>query len=310
MSLKKESIKRLVHYYQLAFSFDTDKNINDQIRKTFAEIVSLARAKDVKRYQTSNNKFLYINDISFVPADKYIKGKLLSVRTDLYPEIINMTNDEIRDIEAADGEGIVHTTHFIVYYGAKKTYLALEFNAEGARIQDFSYYLKAVPKKDIVLDAVDYFPVIRDDINEMNRRINSVSGLTVQLHKDNAQIIKEFDDRIASALNASLAFNDVEYANIDIKFSMKRNADKSDSRGVIGYIVDKIKANRINKDNVSKIQVTATDEDDNNRIAVFDLLVDKLKSHVTVEKKKNSRTVVSSDMFEKMWSQIVKQRLI
>lgn len=312
-------VERTIHFYQLIFSFDTDRpDVQyDNVVKVFKDIVALAKAKDSKRYQPMNDKFIFINNIDFVPADRYIKGKLLSIRKDLMPELMDMNNDEISNIDASDEQGIVETNHFIIYYGGKQVYLALEFNRPGAQVQDLLYYIKSVPKSSVKLQVVDKLPIVRDDIDEIKRRIKNVSSVSLQLHKSNEAVVKEFPGNTASALNALFNIDGIEYANIDLKFNVQRNGEaksidkieSEDSSSVVNRIIEGIKRGRIRKNNVDKILVTARDEDSNDRMALFDLLFDKAKSKIRIERNPKSKTIVSEKMFELMWSSLVKQRL-
>lgn len=320
MPLASDRVKRIIHFYELIFSFDTDSpsKKHDNIKAVFSDIVALAKARDKSRYQSMNDKFLFINDITFVPTDKYIKGKLLSIRTDLMPELMNMSNDEISNITAKAEEGIVETNHFIVYYGGRRVYLALEYNQPGAKIQDFVYYVSSIPKRTVKLQSVDKLNVVRDNIDEMKRRIKDISALNVRLHKENQEVVKEFDDNTATAMRSLLNIDDIEYASLDIKFKVRRKGEAAidnsnfdeDSSSIVDKIISGIKRGRITKQNVDKILVVAKDEDDNERMALFDLLFDKVKANVLVERNPKSRTIISSQMFELMWSKMLTQRLI
>jgi hypothetical protein len=319
MPLADEKLKRIVHFYELVFSFQSDNPAerHDNIRAVFNDVVHLAHDRDSLRYQTMNQKFLFINEISFEPTEKYIKGKLLSIKKDLLPELMDMDNDTISDLPTNDAQGIVETTHFIVYYGGRRVYLALEYNDTGAKIQEFVYYINAVPKRNVDLLSLDKLNIIRDNIDEIERRIKEISSFRVRLHKDNEQLADEFDGATATALRSLLDMDKVEYADIDVKFSGDRVSENAEQTGnedktpqnIVSKIISSIRGGRIHKENVKKILVVAKDEDDNDRTAVFDLLFDKVKSYVRVSKKPNSRTVLSEEMYSLMWQKLIQNRL-
>jgi hypothetical protein len=319
MPLADEKLKRIVHFYELVFSFQSDNPAerHDKIRAVFNDVVHLAHDRDRARYQTMNQKFLFINEISFVPDERYIKGKLLSIKKDLLPELMDMDNDVISDLPTNEAQGIVETTHFIVYYGGRRVYLALEYNDTGAKIQEFIYYINSVPKRNVDLLSLGKLNIVRDNINEIERRIKEISSFRIRLHKDNEQLSDEFDGATATALRSLLNIDNVEYADIDVKFSGNRVSERAEQtsneaetpKNAVRKMIDSVRRGRINKENVKKILVVAKDEDDNDRTAVFDLLFDNVKSYVRVSKKPNSRTVLSEEMYSLMWQKLVQNRL-
>jgi hypothetical protein len=315
MPLRTERLDRIIHFYQLVFSFDTDAP-QHQYRKivdVFRDIKKITSERDGRRYQPMNDKFLFINDIDFDTTNKYIKGKLLSVRQDLMPQLIGMSDDEVSDIAARDDQGIVETNHFIIYYGGRKVYIAFEYNRSGAFIQEMTYYIKAVPKQTVELQELDYLPIVRDDINEIKRRMNAISSLTVQLHKSNEEVLREFPEGTASAMRTLLNIENIDYANVDLKFKVDRaqgTPEGESPESIIGKLIEGIQRGRIRKNNIDKILVVARDEDNGNKMALFDLLFDKVKSKISVDRNPKSRTIVSNQMFEKMWQELNRQRLV
>lgn len=317
MPLQTERVDRNIHYYQLVFSFNTDTPgvQRRKILDVFRDIKALTNARDTRRYQPMNDKFLFINDIDFETTDKYIKGKLLSVRQDLMPQLIAMNNDEVSDIVARDDQGIVEANHFIIYYGGRKVYVAFEYNRSGAFIQELTYYIKSIPKQTVELQNLEYLPIVRDDINEIKRRMNAISSLTVQLHKSNQEVLREFPQGTASALSTLLSIENIDYASVDLKFKTNRRSEGPDDAGesstsLVEKIIEGIQRGRIRKNNIDKILVVAKDEDNGNKMALFDLLFDKVKSKISVDRNPNSRTIISNQMFELMWREMNRQRLI
>ena len=103
-------IKRDVNYYQLDFSF-VEKN---DLKIFFETITRLAVTRAKIRYQRFGDKFIFIQGLK--NQDGIINAKVRCIRLDLFPEIINMVTDDIKEIEGSEYDGIVETTHILIDY--------------------------------------------------------------------------------------------------------------------------------------------------------------------------------------------------
>jgi hypothetical protein len=105
---------RVIHFYDINFGFKDDSLPHGHFVELFKQVIEMSKKRDESRYVRSGDKRLFIQDIKFVPDIEQVHGKLRAVRLDVTPEILNMKTDTARDIEMAEEEGIVETTHFVI----------------------------------------------------------------------------------------------------------------------------------------------------------------------------------------------------
>lgn len=308
---KIKKIKRTIHYYELDFKF-YDEFVavdGDKFRELFRLIISLAKTRANIRYQNFGEKAIFIQDVKIEPVNKVVTGKLRCVRKDILPEIMNTLTDEAHGIEAKDEEGLVETTHFIIDFSQKSKKLAIEHNQFGAKIGDFALYLQTIGISKKAVMEVGFAPIVKDELSKLKSRINRCSEFHVKVHKDNIDSIKSMDKSLFSALNASMEQFKNEYATLILKFDYRQKQATKEINKSIFNIIGKLIKNKSNTEYFNVLTVRAENSDKNNLLENFDLLVDKVKSEVWVEKKKRYRTVVSLDIFDKMKSELIKKKV-
>lgn len=308
---KIEKIKRTIHFYDLQFTFldDFKPEDGDQFREVFKIIISLAKTRANIRYQEFGEKSIFIQDIKLDPLEKIITGKLRCIRKDILPELMNTTTDEARGIDAKDEEGLVETTHFVIDYSKKRKKLAIEFNQFGAKIGDFINYIQNIGINKKALLSVGFTPIVKDELSKLQERINRCSEFIVKVDKDNVEEIKSMDEKIYSALKASIDNFSCDYATLILKFDYKKRLATDEMNKSIFNITRKLIKDKSKIELFNHLSVKAEDGEKNNLLENFDLLIDKVKSEVWVEKKKRYRTVISIDIFEKMKSELIKKHI-
>lgn len=308
---ENEKIKRIIHYYELKFDFlaEFKPDDGDQFREIFRIIISLAKTRANIRYQEFGEKSIFIQDVKIEPANKLVIGKLRCVRSDILPEIMNKNTDEARGIEAKEEEGLVETTHFIIDFSKKTKKLAIEFNQFGAKVTDFVHYLQNIGINKNALKTVGFTPIVKDELSKLQDRIRRCSEFVVKVHKDNIEEIKALDGKIYSALQASMEHFHSDYATLILKFNYRERKETKEINSSIFNIVRKLVKDKSKTELFNTLSVKAEDTDKNELLENFDLLVDKVKSEISVEKKKRYRTVVSIDIFEKIKSELIKKKI-
>jgi hypothetical protein len=306
-----EKIKRTIHFYYLDFEFTEEfkPEDGDQFREIFRIIIALAKTRANIRYQEFGDKSIFIQDVEVEHVNKVIIGKLRCVRKDILPEIMNTKTDEARGIEAKEEEGLVETTHFVIDYSKKKKKLAIEYNQFGAKIGDFVRYIQNIGVSKKAVKTIGFTPIVKDELSKMQERINRCSEFVVKVHKDNVEKIKSLDDNIYSALKSSIDHFKSDYATLILKFDYKQRSETQEMNNSIFNVIRKLTQDRTKTELFNHLSVKAEDSKKNNLLENFDLLIDKVKSEVRVEKKKRYRTVVSVDIFEKMKSEILRKNI-
>lgn len=304
--MKTEYFKRKINYFEIKPILSEGKSISE-FNSVFKIIKQLQDAKHRNRFFEHGAKMLYMTDIKFMPEYKQIKGKLLNIRMDVFPELMNTVNDVIRDIEAAESEGIVESSHFILSYKGNELMLSLEFNQYGPRITDFIGYLTNKGSALEIFEKIDFYPMQRDDLDSYRKRINNVSMVTAKVHKDNWKRIQDFDKELFDAFKTGSNVSDAEYVTLVFSYNYRDLRSSMKIRSKIMNIIGKLINDKTATNVFNTLKVKAEDEARNNKIREFDLLNLWVKSEIKVEKKLKSRAIVSADIFQKMQDEFYKE---
>lgn len=293
-------IKRDINYYQLEFDFEEDINLVS----FFKEIKELSRTRAKIRYQKMGDKYIYFQGVE--ESNSIFSVKVRCVRLDVFPEIIDMDTDNIKAIESAEKEGIMETTHFIIDFSNKKTFMALEYNHLGAKISDIVQYFKKIGVRKKMLKELGFVPVVNVDVTTLKQRLERVSEFSMKIHKDNIPELEKIDGDIFQYAKASVEHFENDYALIDIKIDYKKFAATPKIGGVVDKLIDFITRKPANKHIFNYLKVKGEDNEKNNLLEIFDLLQDKIYSPIRVQKKKKQKTIVSEDILEKMKGELTK----
>ncbi|MDX9883170.1 MAG: hypothetical protein RBS73_14000 [Prolixibacteraceae bacterium] len=297
---------RKINYFELSPTYIQGSNMEDFI-SVFSLIKELQNSKNPERFFYNGEKTLYMTDIKFDDEHKQIRGKLLNIRMDIFPELIDTISNVVRDIEAAESEGVVETSHFVLSYKKDSLLLSFEFNQYGPRISDFTGFLSNKAQKLNAFEKLDYNPYSRDDLPKYKRRINRISTLIAKVHKDNYKRINDFDRELFDAFDTANKISESEYVTLDFKYGYHELKGSMKIRGKIMNIIDRLISDKTATNVFDTLKVKAEDEDHNNRIKEFDLLNIWVKSELKVEKKTKSRAIVSADIFQKMQDELQKE---
>ncbi|RSK41327.1 hypothetical protein [Mangrovimonas spongiae] len=304
--MASKKVKRTINYFNIVPLFNDGQELSDFI-DIFSTINNLSNTKDKDRFVINKEKRLYITNLSFNENQKRISGKLLNIRMDSFPELMNTSDDKIRDIEAADDEGIIETAHFILSYLNDSLVLSFEFNQFGPRISDFIYYLENISYRFDVLTKIEYQPFVRDELDSYKKRIKRVSSVIAKVHKDDVRRINEFDSELFDAFETAERISDAEYVTLQLNYDYRQLSDTPKIKDKIFNIIDSVRRDKSLLNVFSSLKVKAEDEQTANRIKDFDLLNIWVKSRINVEKKEKSRVIISSDILLKMNQELTKE---
>lgn len=296
-------VKRDINYYQLDFRFIDQNNI-----KIFFDTItrlSVTRAKI--RYQRFGDKFIYIQGVQ--NEDGVINAKVRCIRLDLFPEMINMKTDTITELEGDENDGIVETTHILIDFRKSKTFLSIEYNHHGAKINEIAEYIKRIGVNEKILEDVGYLAIVNSDLTKLKNRINRISEFAMKIHKDNLDKLKKMDGNLFQSATAATDHFENEFATIDLKIDYRKFSDTPAIRSSVFNLLNFLVKNPSERHIFNYVKVRAEDEERNNILETFDLLQDKIYSPIKVQRKKKQKTIISEDMFAKMLIEINKLNL-
>lgn len=312
MSTTKQTIKRTIHYYEIDIDFTEtfEAEDDDLFREFFRLIAHLGETKAPMRYQQIGERKIFIQGVRFdKEGKKLITGMLRCVRSDLFPEIMNMTNDLTKGIDVLEDEGIVETTHFVIDYTNSTKKLAIEYNLYGAKIGDLLTYWNLVGKAMDCTEAIKYKPVIKNDLNKVKERLGKCSELYASVHKENVDAIEKMDKKLYTGLKTVRDQYNPEYVNLSLKFDYKQRSETQEANLTIKNLISHLSKKPEAVTFFNTLKTKSEDKLNDFKLEVFDLLVNRVQSRISVEKTPKYRTVVSQHMFEQMTDAMKNKRI-
>lgn len=296
-----ENTKTKVYYYELNFGFNSGENLT-----TFFDALTILSATKAEiRYQYFGERYIYIQGVN--NDSNIIKGKLRSIRKDIFPQLIDMSSDEVTDLDDRGNDGIMDTSHFIIDFRRQSTILALEYNHSGAKIDDFVKYMEKIGIAKSIIKKLGYQFLTDENLIDLESRINRISEFSLKIHKNNFDLIRDMDGDILQAAEATINNFENEYALLNFKFDYRKFTDTPKIKRSVLNIVNWFVANPNKKNLFNYLNFKAEDLANDNRIRLYDLIVSKEKSEFNVQKKRKAKTIISEDMFPKMLLEIEKK---
>lgn len=296
-----ENTKTKVYYYELKFGFKPGENLT-----TFFETLkNLSVTKAKIRYQYFGERYIYIQGVN--NDSNIIKGKLRSIRKDIFPQLIDMSSDEVTDLDDRGSDGIMDTSHFIIDFRRQSTIIALEYNHSGAKIDDFVKYMEKIGVSKSIINNLGYQFLTDESLVDLENRINRISEFSLKIHKNNIDLVREMDGDILQAAEATINNFENEYALLNFKFDYKQFKDTPKIKRSILNVVNWFVENPNKKNLFNYLNFKAEDLTNGNRLRLYDLIVSKEKSEFNVQKKRKAKTIISEDMFPKMLNEIEKK---
>ena len=304
-----QTVKRLVHYYNLLVGYAPNyqlKNVSEPFHDVFEAILKEINNDGVFRYMPYADKTFVIPEISINQHTGFIQGKLFAIRGEDFPEVYNLTTALTRDFDAADNEGLVETSHFVINYKKLHPTVAFEYNQYGAKITDLARYLGNIAQQRGIANGIIHQHIVRDQLSTFIDRMGRYSKLEVKVHRDQVDRLRNIEGGLATVFEQTFEEFEGEYADFEIKFDLKSSSPASKASGLVKRLIGQLLRNPQNAGVFNILSVTAEDKDINNRLQAFDLLVDKVKSELIVQKKSRSRTILSGDILHQMHNEMIR----
>lgn len=304
------TISRTIHYYDLHFKFNNDGDPQENFRNLFSTITIQSQQRDPERYINLGNKSLFINDIRFHPEKKQIRGILRLVRKDALPLLMDTTTDETTDLNLLENQGLVENTHFLIDYTKKIKKLVLEYNQFGAKLSDLCFYLEDIGIKKCDLVTLTPMYITNDNVQDTLAKANMISEFVIKVHKSHIAEVANSDRELATVLENIQQVSDSDYATLTLKYDVQQRSETTRGNKLMQKLIGAFTSNEKNKNAFNILQIRAQNGDNYNRLETFDLLVDKLSSHIRVDRKVNYKSILSDDMFAKMENELLRKGVI
>ncbi|MFY0608529.1 MAG: hypothetical protein JXR10_17565 [Cyclobacteriaceae bacterium] len=291
--------KRKLHYYNIKYKPSSKNALG--YKEVFKKIISLNENIAKERIFKDPYGTILMHDVKFGKSTNYIVGKLLRVRNDIFPQLIDMTNDQIKDLEANEQEGLVETTHFLVDHSSESSsQICMEYNHFGPRFGHFQEYIRRIGLGYKLISGLSYELIVQNRLEQIVNRMERCSSMSVRVHESNIQEVIDQNQGLGSALLSAQQLSGSDQIEMTFKLDYKTKNRTSKINTVINDFIKIFSKNPNALGAWDKFQVRAEDSAKNSQIELFDLLLDKEYSEITVQKRTQSRTVVSLDILKKM----------
>ncbi|MBV6484315.1 MAG: hypothetical protein KFKLKKLM_00811 [Flavobacteriales bacterium] len=297
---------RLIHYYDVSFKYYKEINDTFAYKDLLKYISDLSKNQNPSRVVSNSKGKLFTSGFRYLPAKKQVRGKLYFVREDVFPQIIKLSDESIRDFQIDAEEGMLETTHFIIDYSKPVPRIALEYNHHGARINDLVFYLTKMGRQSRLVLRCSSEAIVQDRLKDIKRRINRFSKVRVKVQKENIDRIKSANDKLGSALYHSQNFSLSDDVELLLTFDYKKKTSTTSIKDVVISFIDRFIKNPKTTTDFEVFEIHAEDEDNNNKLEAFNLLIDKVITTISVQKRKKTRVINSKDYYEKSEKEMTK----
>jgi hypothetical protein len=302
MSPKK--VERIINFYHFSIN---DGSLIDFVSKCLILNKLMIEEKNDSRYLKSvDGGYLYMSILNQNYSESVdLQGRIMKIRMDDFPQIMHTLDDKVREIEIDELEGVVETSHFVIDKREDKLLIAMEFNQFGPKIGDLSHFFEHISSQGSFSQKVDTYPLIDEKLlDTLNDRISSCHKLIIKVKKNSISGLEEIHHGFVSGMNMCDEFGETKSFEMIINFDLKNYPGTPQARKSISKIVSYFNGKNKNFDNIEKLTLVAKDSLNNDKIELFDLLLSRIKRKVVVSRSGKSRTIVSSEMFEKLQNEI------
>lgn len=223
------------------------------------------------------------------------------VRTDQFPELMDMSINKLRDIEHQPEEGIVEKTHIVFTELKNKLYCAIEFNMAGAKMNNLLSYMRVFGKKIFHKTfEVSAKEVIGDNATDILNRIGVKKSVSLVVLRSAIPQTQPINQILHDALvNMNKVIGSKEITICWAEPDLKRDAlglDKGDSDSILRTIIRFPMFKNIFK----KLTIRGRDQSSGGNIETFELIDIKQREKIKIKRTNNKSSLESSKVFPKL----------
>ncbi len=203
MAGEEAVISRKVHFFRIEH-FDTVKN---ELPGSFQRIANLA-FNESGRYQkdiSGNSRLLGYPDKLEYP----LRLRFGRTRKDQLPDVER--EGHLETLELSEDAGLIDVCHLIIFNDG---HVAAEFNHDGPRIGKLGMYL--FEKGGNLSTAPRFLPLFERDIAEVVAQLDNVRVLEIEVPPETSELLREADDNLASAVDASAKAGASKWVNLTL----------------------------------------------------------------------------------------------
>jgi hypothetical protein len=304
------TIERKIYYYEIVFrkykeAEDENRDYREIIEKIKSSCDNNHKNRFIRKKARDENKFGVLNYKNFKGKVGLCGFKFIKMRKDVFPQIMDDIDASLEDITDAENKSVVESTHIIVdYRDTKVLRLGIEFNFDGPRINDFMVYLRQIGVNLKFSRSLITSIISNDTLEEVANKIGDCKMLQIKVLKENIKNVKEHDNELGTVLENLKKFSKSKFFTLNIRLDFENNNRKNKDR-----ILKFVRTFTKDKDALESYEIFKIEAEDTSKdervFESFDLLMDKVKSRIKVERKITSKVIITSKMFKLMLSEYI-----
>ena len=182
--------------------------------------------------------------------------------------------------------------------------LLIENVQTGAKINELVNLISSMGQNAGLLKSLICNILTRDVLKQLKNKMGGVSEFVFKIDRGNILSASKMGNGLFSGMESAAEQFLVEYVEIKMKFDYKifSNAPiQNEIKNLVSSLIKKPSQTQL----FEQLKVKAQNID-SNKLEAFDLLIDKVKVEVSVQKREKYRTVLSEHMFSLMYEESTK----
>jgi hypothetical protein len=290
--------RRKVHFYALEI-IDISTNQGISIYPLLRSLYNLPKDEFKKAHFGGQNLTHVLID-SIEDEKRELCMKLRFVKADQFPGSYDPQTNMARDLSegASSQEGIVETTHCVLYDTNNGSVCGIESSQSGPKITQLKNVLESILGN---LDKylVNFKLCVGNDTLQKLQSFSQAGSLTVRARRENIPRITSLYESIGLTLRQAQEIGNTDWVEIVLGFEMRRSGH-SDGRTLIRTALDLFTLNASNNliEAFDKLEITAK-EGEEEQLRPFDLIQEQIASFIHVNKTPGKlKYFISGEIYE------------
>lgn len=280
MAVEESTILRKVYFFKVEHFAEVKESLPGAIRR-----IRELPFDDDGRYRL--DPITQMRLCAFPDSDTYpLKIKFGKTRRDALPQIEH--EGSLKTLELQENAGLIDISHVMIF---EDGFVAAEWNHEGPKLAQLSPYFF---EKGKLNDPPKFLSLLERDIVEVVNNIVSVRVLEVELPPDSAELAREADDNLYTAIKATEALGATK--RIALKMTSDDGAGKL--RRLAQRFAQIVRDRPHERDRFNSLTINGYDSSSSRLRRFVDILESKLvSSEVFTRTSPRSRSIDSSDAY-------------
>ena len=287
----RRSVQRKINFFRVSGGFGDDgllQTVDLTPALDAVELLPFVGAGDLRYMESLDGEalLLFRDGGGYYPRLRFCR-----VRRNALPQL--EWRGFVRDVPAADEEGLVETVHLVLFPG---NVVGVEYNHNGPRVSALGRYLQV--KSGGLVPAVLFSPIFRADVFAQLNRLEDIRWIFLRASRGNAGLIRQSDRSLGAVFDAALGASDeVERIEVRLTVSLQQRSPTTALNGLFASLSNLVTFNS-QQSILDKLDVHGRCGDVG-RVETVDLLLDQvIGTEMVLRMGSRSRVIDSGSAYE------------